>query len=163
MCLFFPIVIQEIIYLPLVSENLFFFGLYPIVRAGAEMDLDPDPVLEELGVTTIRSETSSLRSDTGFSVEEVKRMTNACVTCNECKPRFYKPVTTPLIKATQPFERLNLDFKGPLPSTSPHRYLLDIVDEYSRFPFAFPSKDVSTPSVIKCLTQLFSIFGLYSP
>ena len=65
-----------------------------------------------------------------------------------------------MIKATQPYERLNLDFKGPLPSASPHRYLLDIVDEYSRFPFAFPSKDVSTPSVIKCLTQLFSIFGL---
>ena len=35
------------------------------------MDLDPDPDLEELGVTTRRSETSSLRSDTGFSVEEV--------------------------------------------------------------------------------------------
>ena len=95
-----------------------------------------------------------------FSVEEVKRMTNACVTCNECKPKFYKPITPPLIKATEAFERLNIDFKGLLPSTSPHRYLLDIVDEYSRFPFAFPCKDVSTPSVIKCLTQLFSIFGL---
>ena len=95
-----------------------------------------------------------------FSVEEVKRMTNACITCNECKPKFYKPPTVPLIKATQPFERLNLDFKGPLPSTSPHKYFLDIVDEYSRFPFVFPSKDVSSPSVIKCLSQLFSIFGL---
>ena len=94
-----------------------------------------------------------------FSVEEVKKMTNSCVTCNECKPRFFKPETTPLIKSTKAFERLNLDFKGPLPSATRNKYILTVVDEYSRFPFAFPCSDMTTVTVIKCLTQLFAIFG----
>jgi len=33
------------------------------------------------------------------------------------KPSFLKPMNPPLIKATQPLESLNIDFKGPLPST----------------------------------------------
>ena len=28
-----------------------------------------------------------------------------------CKPQYYSPEPSHLIKATQPFERLNLDFK----------------------------------------------------
>ena len=51
-----------------------------------------------------------------YSVEDVKRITNSCQICAENKPRFYKPPQATLVKATQPFERLNLDFKGPLPS-----------------------------------------------
>ena len=80
--------------------------------------------------------------------------------CQVCKPQFYKPPTAHLIKATQPFERLNIDFKGPLPSSSRNKYILTVVDEFSRFPFAFPCQDVSTASVISCTDQLFSIFGM---
>lgn len=94
-----------------------------------------------------------------FSVEEVKRITNSCRTCAEIKPRFYKPKTGVLIKATQPFERLNLDFKGPLPSKTKNRYILTIVNEYSRFPFAFPCSDILAAAIIQCLCSLFAIFG----
>ena len=51
-----------------------------------------------------------------YSVEDVKRITNSCQICAENKPGFYKPLQATLVKATQPFERLNLDFKGPRPS-----------------------------------------------
>ena len=95
-----------------------------------------------------------------FPGEDVRRVTNSCETCNECKPRFYKPNTTPLIKATQAYECLNIDFKGPLLSSSHNKYILTIIDEYSRFPFAFACADVSTETVIKCLTQLFALFSL---
>ena len=37
---------------------------------------------------------------------------------------------------------------------------MNIVDEYSRFPFVFPCSDISTSTVIKCLTTLFSLFGM---
>ncbi|KRX35174.1 hypothetical protein T05_8406 [Trichinella murrelli] len=50
--------------------------------------------------------------------------------------------------------------QGPLPSTSSNRYILTVVDEYSRFPFAFPCPDISTQTVSKCLTQLFYLFGM---
>ena len=97
-----------------------------------------------------------------FSVDDVRQMIKLCKICCECKPRYHKPVKSHLIKATQPFERLNLDFKGPLPSDSRNKYFLTIVDEYSRFPFAIPCPDVSTQTVINCLSQIFSIFGLPS-
>ena len=94
-----------------------------------------------------------------FSVEEVKRITNSCHMCAEIKPRFYKPKTGILIKATQPFERLNLDFKGPLPSKTRNRYILTVVDEYSRFHFSFACSDISATAIIQCLCSLFAIFG----
>jgi len=93
-------------------------------------------------------------------MEDVRKMTSACRICAECKPRFCKPEPFHLIKATQPFERLNMDFKGPLPSVDKNVYFLTIVDEYSRFPFAFPCSDMTAATVIDCLCQLFSVFGM---
>lgn len=93
-----------------------------------------------------------------FSVEEIRQVINACPVCAELKPRFYSNQGH-LIKATAPFERLSIDFKGPLPSTSRNRYILTIIDEYSRFPFAFPCTDVSSGTVIKHLKNLFFLFG----
>ena len=97
-----------------------------------------------------------------FSVDEIKKMTNECKICAEVKPRYVRPSHTPLIKATQPFERLSIDFKGPLPSINQNKYLLVICDEFSRFPFAFVCKDVSSRTVINHLCSLFSVFGMPS-
>ena len=83
-----------------------------------------------------------------YSIDDIKRVTEQCRECSVVKPRFYKPPYVPLIKATQPFERLSIDFKGPLPSSSNNRYILTVVDEYSRFPFAFPTKNINTSTVI---------------
>lgn len=95
-----------------------------------------------------------------YSLEDVRRTVNSCPICCECKPVFHRPDPVQLIKATQPFERINIDFKGPLPSNDKNKYFLNVVDEFSRFPFVFPCPDVSTPTVIKCLTTLFSLFGM---
>ena len=90
----------------------------------------------------------------------IKKVTLGCKVCSEVKPRYYKPEGMVLIEATQPFQRLSIDFKGPLPSVTKNKYFLTIVDEFSRFPFAFPTSDMTTETVVKCLVQLFSIFGL---
>lgn len=97
-----------------------------------------------------------------YSVDDVKRMTKNCSVCSELKPRYHKPATVGLIKATAPFERLNIDFKGPLPSLTKNKYILTIIDEFSRFPFAYACTDTSSRSVIQCLCHLFSIFGMPS-
>ena len=95
-----------------------------------------------------------------YSLEDVKRVISCCRVCAECKPRFYRPTQhSHLIKSSQPFERLNIDFKGPLESDNHNVYFLNIVDEYSRFPFVYPCKDTSAPTVISCLHHLFSLFG----
>ena len=93
-----------------------------------------------------------------YSIQDVKKMTSSCEVCIELKPIFYKSKGT-LIKATLPFERLNIDFKGPLPSSTTNKYMLTVVDEYRCFPFAFPCRDTNTYTVISCLNQLFSLFG----
>ena len=95
-----------------------------------------------------------------YSLDEIKKITSQCPVCCECKPRYHHPEKVPLIKATQPFERINIDFKGPLPSNNGNKFFLHVIDEHSRFSFVFPCPDVSTTTVIKCLTTLFSIFGM---
>lgn len=93
-----------------------------------------------------------------YSTDDIKKMTSACRICAEIKPRFAK-MQGNLIKATAPFERLNVDFKGPLPTNTQNRYILTIIDEYSRFPFAYPCKDLSAGTVIKCFNDLFTTYG----
>ena len=97
-----------------------------------------------------------------YSTEEVKRVCSTCRVCAELKPRFHRPEPGVLIKATQPMERLGIDFKGPLPTISRNTYLLTVVDEYSRFPFAFPCTNMHSSTVIKCLDQIFSLCGMPS-
>ena len=97
-----------------------------------------------------------------YSIDDIKRITSRCRDCAEVKPRFYKPEGATLVKATRPFERLNLDFKGPLPSVNRNKYILTVIDEYSRFPYAFICSDLTTKTVIDCLTQLFTMFGMPS-
>jgi transposase InsO family protein len=94
-----------------------------------------------------------------YSVDEIKKMTSQCTVCAQIKPRFCK-YQGQLIKATAPMERLNVDFKGPLPTTNKNRYILTIVDEYSRFPFAFACSDISSSTVMRCFTKLFTLTGL---
>ena len=67
-----------------------------------------------------------------------------------------------LTKATQAFERISLDFKGSLPSSSQNKYILMVIEEYSRFLFAFPCPNMHTSTVVRCLDQLFSLCGMPS-
>ena len=94
-----------------------------------------------------------------YSLHDVRKVVNACKTCAEIKPKFFKPTESHLIKATQPMERLSIDFKGPLPSASKNKYLLTVIDEFSRYPFAFPCGNMESQTVISCLMQIFNLFG----
>ena len=95
-----------------------------------------------------------------FTSEATKEACRSCDTCSKVKPHFYKPPANELIKATKPFERLSIDFKGPVKGR--HQYLFIAVDEYSRYPFAFPCNDMTTKTVIRCLNTIFCLFGFPS-
>jgi len=90
-----------------------------------------------------------------YSSEEAKTVCRSCRTCAEIKP----PVQT-LIKALRPWDRLSLDFKGPVRGACPD--LLVAVDEYSRFPFVFLCKNMKSSTVIAYLSSLFCVFGFPS-
>ena len=49
-----------------------------------------------------------------FSVKDVKRICANCRVCTELKPRFFDKPTENLIKSMRPWERISIDFKGPM-------------------------------------------------
>ena len=128
---------------------------------GAINDTTLYDVHESLGHPGITRTMHFIRSrNLPYSVEDVKRVISRCKVCLEVKPKFYKPVNQHLIEATRPLQRLNIDFKGPIPSCTRNKYFLTVVDEYSRYPWAFPCSDMTASSVIRCFTDIFSVFGM---
>jgi len=95
-----------------------------------------------------------------YSVDDLRKVVHDCTACAGVKPNFYKLPDAQLVKAIQPFERLSLDFKGPLPSSTNNHYMLTVVDEYLRFPFAFPCRSTDAETVISCLNQLLTLYGM---
>jgi len=73
------------------------------------------------------------------------------------KPRFFKPAPGTLIKATRPWERLSIDFKGHVRGPKP--YLFVAIDEYSRFPFVFACSSMTTKTFAGCLNNVLCLFG----
>ena len=73
---------------------------------------------------------------------EVKRVCSECRSCTEIKPRFFKKCDETLIKAIQPWQRISIDFKGPVKGRN--NYLLIVIGEYSRFPFVLPCRNMTT-------------------
>ena len=123
----------------------------------------PDPlnltdIHKQLGHPGITRLSHFIRSkNLPFSIEDAKKVCNNCRVCAEVKPQFYRKPSEILIKSMRPWERISIDFKGPLQGKSP--YVLFVIDEFSRYPFAFPCRDMKTETVIKCLSTLFCLFG----
>ena len=129
------------------------------VSASLYPSFDLKNIHKQLGHPGVIRMTHFVRSkNLPFSVEDIKRVCNECFTCAKLKPKFFASYKNTLIKATRPWERISVDFKGPVSGTKP--YILIVVDEYSRFPFAFPCKDQSATTIMNCLSQLFVLFGL---
>ena len=75
-----------------------------------------------------------------YTLADVTKVCRSFESRCELKSKFYKPTPGKPIRATQPFDRLSVDFKGLLPKlkASENTFILTIVDEYSRFVWAFP-------------------------
>ena len=60
-----------------------------------------------------------------------------------------------------PFDRIAIDIVGPIvPSSSDgHRYILTIIDLATRYPEAFPLRNISSVDVAQCLFQFFTRIG----
>ena len=61
----------------------------------------------------------------------------------------------------EPFSKVIIDCVGPLPKTkSGNQYLMTIMCANTRFPEAFPLRNIKAPSVTKVLLKYFTTFGL---
>ena len=90
----------------------------------------------------VKRTTSRLRRYFWWSsyARDVKAWVNSCMYCQKRKtPRPLRQGLTGSLGVSEPWHTLAYDIVGPLPETDfGHKYLLTVVDHFSRFPFAIP-------------------------
>ena len=92
--------------------------------------------------------------------------TNFIKSCRTCCTTKEVPLATGLIHPVpvghRPMERLSMDIMGPLPVTSGgYKYVLVVVDHFTKWIEAFPLKDTKEETVARILVeQIFCRFGI---
>ena len=91
----------------------------------------------------------------------VRKFVESCDVCRILKGRPTPPIkikTAPI--ATKPFQVVSFDFVGPLPVTpNLNKYILVVIDLFSRFAKIYPTPSKNTNIVIKHLAETFDVFG----
>lgn len=93
---------------------------------------------------------------------DVKEYIGSCIHCAKRKVNKGEREKTSIpIIAKRPFEKLMIDITGPLPQSSHgHKYILGIIDIFSRYIMLVPLKSTETKIVTDALLQRWiSIFG----
>ena len=90
---------------------------------------------------------------------DVRKFCKSCISCRLRKT--VKPnragLTTPIL-APYPFHTLGMDIVGPLPETvNGHRYILTVIDLFTRWPIAIPIVDRSTASIMAALNKVLCV------
>ncbi|XP_054266890.1 uncharacterized protein K02A2.6-like [Macrosteles quadrilineatus] len=90
--------------------------------------------------------------------KDIENMIAVCKPCREKQNSPTKEINHPWEPATQPWERIHIDFMGP---TNGQQFFI-VVDAFSKWVEVIPTKTATTDWTIKELKKLFSTFGLPS-
>ena len=93
---------------------------------------------------------------------EVKEFVRSCSGCQRAsrKDQARAPLQ-PLQVESEPFSKVAYDLVGPLPkSSSGYRYILTMMDLFSKFPAAVPLKKVDNTTVLDAMMGVFASYGL---
>ena len=93
---------------------------------------------------------------------EVKEFVKSCSACQRAsrKDQARAPLQ-PLQVEHEPFSKVAYDIVGPLPkSRSGFRYILTMMDLFSKFPAAVPLKKVDNTTVLDAMLEVFASYGL---
>ena len=93
---------------------------------------------------------------------EVKEFVRSCSGCQRAsrKDQARAPLQ-PLQVESEPFSKVAYDIVGPLPkSRSGYRYVLTMMDLFSKFPAAVPLKKVDNTTVLDAMLEVFASYGL---
>jgi hypothetical protein len=90
--------------------------------------------------------------------EIVKRIVGTCIKCqaNTKIPGAIPPIIDSAMP-DGPWKNLSIDFYGPFAN---NLYLLVLVDDYSRYPFAKKITSLTARNVIRILNEIFASFGI---
>lgn len=86
---------------------------------------------------------------------DVSEYVKSCHVCSERKKKLEKHGLLQNFEFTeQPFDRVGIDWIGPLPeSKNGNQYVLVIVDHFSHYPLAVPTKRNDAATLVKCLQE----------
>ncbi|XP_055870283.1 uncharacterized protein LOC129923423 [Biomphalaria glabrata] len=94
--------------------------------------------------------------------KDVKQLVRCCDPCQRAKVpgRAGKAVLGKMDRQGVPFRKFAIDLVGPLPMTeSKHRYILTMIDTFSRWPEAVPLRNIETTTVIEALYSVCTRIG----
>ena len=85
-----------------------------------------------------------------------------CIKCQ--KSKIFKHTKSANVEITIPkcrFEHIHMDLVGPLPVSRGYKYILTIIDRTTRWPEAYPLKDITSDTIVKIFIQNYiSRFGI---
>lgn len=84
-----------------------------------------------------------------------------CRSCPECQKGIQKAPLISIPPIEEPFQKIAIDFVGPLPLTNNrNRYILVCIDYATRYPEAIPLKNQEAETVADALISIFSRVGV---
>lgn len=99
--------------------------------------------------------------------KELNTWSKQCLNCQ--KSKIFIHTKSSVKKIDIPKERFEhihrtytyIDIVGPLPISREHRYILTVIDRYTRWPEAYPLKDITTSNIVDVLIRNYiSRFGV---
>ena len=86
---------------------------------------------------------------------DIEKCVGSCHTCAETRSLSVKAPLHPWSWPTRPWQRLHMDFAGPIKGIS---YLV-VVDAHSKWPEVCPMTTTTSEATIACIHELFCRFG----
>ena len=87
--------------------------------------------------------------------------TRTCIACQLCKQgRHRNTGKTKLFPCNRPFQMVSIDLVGPLPPTTHgYRYIVSMIDRFSRYCMLVPVRDMRALTVMQALEHWVTAFG----
>lgn len=93
--------------------------------------------------------------------KNINLWTKSCINCQ--KNKIIRHTNSPIEKFKLPssrFEHIHLDIVGPLPPSNGNKYIVTIVDRFTRWPEAYPIPEMTATTIAKTFVeQYISRFG----